>query len=346
MKRILRRIGLIIPTLAAFGILAGCGGHPEHQPESTTLETATVQAQTVHRVNRTATEEIVGTVAPELSAQVSAKVSGTVSMMDAIPGKHVEDGDLLVRIEAREIQARYEQAQAVLERAVSDADRFEKLLNDNVITQQEFDAVKERERVARASLEEAQAMLSYTKVNAPFSGVITVKYVDVGDMAVPGKSLFEMEDPTNLRLEVHVPETFGGKLELNRKLDVSIPAINASMQGVISEISPSSDPRSRTFLVKLDLPQIEGLRSGHFGRVKLPLAEVAAIRVPSSAVITKGQMETVFVVENEHAEMRLVKTGKNFDGEVEVVAGLNEGEQIIVSGNEHLKDGQPVRIKS
>ena len=148
-----------------------------------------------------------------------------------------------------------------------------------------------------------------------------------------------------MRLEADVPEALMGRISLGDKLSLRVPAIGAALEGTVSEIAPVADPNSRTFPVKLDLPRTAGLRSGQFGRLAVPVAEVNAISVPASAVIVRGQMEIAFVVENGKAQMRLVKSGKHLEGETEVVSGLNPGEQIVVDGAAQLVDGQPVEIK-
>jgi RND family efflux transporter MFP subunit len=167
----------------------------------------------------------------------------------------------------------------------------------------------------------------------------------VGDLAAPGRALLEIEDPTTLRLEADVPEALMGKISMGDKLALQIPTIGALLEGVVSEIAPVADPNSRTFPVKLDLPVRPGLRSGQFGRLAVPVAEVSAIRVPASAVIVRGQMEIVFVVAGGEAQMRLVKTGKHLEAGTEIVAGLNPGEQIVIEGATQLVDGQPVEAR-
>ena len=287
-------------------LLSSCGKrHSEAAPEQK-LPTATVRVQVVESLKRTATEEVVGTVRPKLSASLSAKVSGTIGQMLATPGQSVKAGQLLVEIDAREVQARLDQAQAVREQTGKDIERFKKLLAQNAVTQQEFDGVQSRFRVAEATVKEAEAMLGYTKVMAPFDGIVTVKRADVGDLAAPGKPLLELEDPTALRLEADVPEALLDRIKLNNKLGVRVPSASLSLEATVSEISPAADPVSRTSRVKLDLPAVQGLRSGQFGRVAVPVAEVIALRVPASAVVVRGQMEIGFVVVNHHAQLRLV----------------------------------------
>ena len=306
---------------------------------------AGVKVQTVESLKRTATEEVVATVRPKLSASISAKVSGTIQQLFVSPGQSVKKGDALVQIDAREIQARLDQAQAVLDQARKDVDRFAVLLKQNALTQQEFDAAQSRFRVAEAGVTEGQTMLGYTRILAPFDGIVTLKRADVGDLATPGKPLVDLEDPATVRLEADVPEALIEKVKLNQKLTVSIPNVSTAVQGTVTEMAPIADPLSRTFRVKLDLPPTPGLRSGLFGRVSVPVAEVNAIRVPAAAVVVRGQMEIVFVVTERRAQLRLVKTGKRLGTEVEIVAGLSPSEQLVVEGATQLQDGQPVEVK-
>ena len=124
-----------------------------------------------------------------------------------------------------------------------------------------------------------------------------------------------------------------------------VSGVSNELAGTVSEIAPSADPNSRTFLVKLDLPPTPGLRAGQFGRVAVPVGETSALRVPASAVLQRGEMELVFVVVNGHAQLRIVKTGERVGDEVELVSGVDAGEQVVTEGAANLMDGQPVTIK-
>jgi membrane fusion protein (multidrug efflux system) len=287
----------------------------------------------------------VGTVRPKLCSVIEAKISGRIERMLVVPGQAVKAGELLVQLHAAEIQARSDQARAVREQAEREFRRKETLFKDKTISQSEFDVADSQLAVAEASVKEAETLLGYFKVVAPFDGLVTAKRADVGDVAAPGKPLLEMEDPTTLRLEADVPEALMGKLSLGDKLSLRVPAIGAALEGTVGEIAPVADPNSRTFPVKLDLPRTTGLRSGQFGRLAVPVAEVNAIRVPAGAIIVRGQMEIAFVVVNGKAQMRLVKSGKHLEGETEIVSGLNPGEPIVIEGAAQLLDGQPVEAK-
>ena len=194
--------------------------------------------------------------------------------------------------------------------ATRDLERARELFAKKITTQAEFDAVQARERVAAGAVKEMETMLGYTKIVAPFDGVVTRKLFDVGDLATPGKPIAEMEDPGALRFEADVPEALIGYVKLKAKLPVRISATPGEIEGTIVEIAPVADAASRTFLVKLDLPPAEGVRSGQFGRVLVPTGKTDAVWVPASALIVRGQMETVFIAVNQHAQLRLVRTGK------------------------------------
>jgi RND family efflux transporter MFP subunit len=336
---------LLLPILAAsIPFFSGCHKSPV-QNQTVELPSPAVQAQTVERKSRAATEDVVGTVRPKLSAAIEAKVSGRIEQMRVVPGQTVTNGEPLVRLDAHEIQAQLDQAVAARQQAEGDFKRASDLMAQKILSQSEFDTAQSKFRIAVAAEAEAKTMLGYMDIVAPFAGVITRKLADVGDLAAPGKTLLQMENPATLRLEADVPAALIGNVKLGDRLAVSIAGVTNDVAGTIAEMSPAADPNSRTFLVKLDLPAMSGLRSGQFGRVAVPVGEVSAIRVPAAAVVQRGQMEIIFVVANDHAELRLVKTGARVGDEVEVVSGLDSGETVATGGAADLTDGQPVTIK-
>ncbi len=324
-------------------ILNGCGRKPADVAKA--LPAVSVQAQVAESKSRVATEEVVGTVRAKLHSVIEAKVSGKIEQMQVVPGQDVKAGELLVQLDAREVQAQTDQAIAVRQQAESDLKRATDLIQQKILSQSEYDSAQSKFRVADAAATEAKTLLGYTRVTAPFAGVITRKYADVGDLAAPGKPLLEMEDARDLQLETDVPEAVIDRLALGDKLGVRLSGVSNELAGVVSEIAPSADPNSRTFLVKLDLPSTPGPRAGQFGRVAVPVGETSALRVPAAAVLQRGEMELVFVVTGDHAQLRIVKTGKRVGDEVELVSGVEGGERVVVGGAARLTDGQPVEVK-
>ncbi len=332
----------LLTVVAALALVA-C--HSKRETASESLPPVAVRVAAVMDKARTSSEEVVGTVRPKLRAVIEAKVSGKIEKLLVAPGQQVKAGDLLAQLDAREIQAKLDQALALRDQATRDLERARKLIDQKITTQAEFDAVQARERVAAGAATETQTALGYTKIVAPFDGVVTRKLADVGDLAAPGKPIVEMEDPAAFRFEADVPEALIGQIKIGEKLPVRISAVTADLEGTVVELAPVADPSSRTFLVKLDLPPAEGVRSGQFGRVLVPTGETDAVWVPASALIVRGQMETVFVAVNQHAQLRLVRTGKRTNTEVEMLAGLSRGEKVVIEGAAELHDGQPITIK-
>jgi RND family efflux transporter MFP subunit len=342
MKHALKKMTL----LAALMLLAGC-----NQPEApantsaASLQIATVTAITAEAKEHPVTEEIVGTLRAKRKTTVEAKISGRIQNLTVQAGDSVQAGALLVQLDVQEVQARLDQALAQREQAQRDLKRMTSLLKQQAVTQQEYDATEARERVSKAAVTEAETMLSYAKITAPFAGVVTRKLAENGDLAAPGKPLVEIEDPQSLRFEADVPETLLSHIKTGASMPIQLPSLNREVTGIVTEISPVADINSRTIRVKYDLPATNDLRTGLFGRVAIPLASVKSLRVPANAVLRRGQLEYVFVLQEGKARLRLVKTGAELGGEVEIVSGLEPGERIAITEVSKLVDGQPVTIR-
>lgn len=332
-------------TILPLFLLVACGREEATPPLIPALPGHTVKVEAARLESHVATEEVVGTVRSKLRAMVEAKVTGRVLEYLAIPGGMVKSGDLLARLEVQEIQAKVDQAKAVLDQAQRDFERQKQLITSKATTVEDYDAANARVKVATAGLSEAETMMSYARVTAPFDGVVTRKLADVGDLAMPGKPLLEVEAPTALRFEADLPEAILDRIKMGAKMTVKIASVANPLEATVSEIAPVADPVSRTFQVKLDLLTTEGLRTGQFGRVSVPVAEVKLLLVPKDSVMKRGQMELVFVVKDGRAALRLVKTGKLVAGRVEILSGLEEGELVVTREVEKLADGQPLTIQ-
>jgi RND family efflux transporter MFP subunit len=289
-------------------------------------------------------EDVVGTIRARQRASVEARVSGRIDSLSVVPGQSVRKGETLAKLSVREIQARLDQARATLEQSDRDFQRFSALLQQKTITQQEFDAVEARKRVASGAVAEAETLLDYATVTAPFDGIITRKWSDAGDLAGPGRAIVEIEDPSSLRIETDVPEGLIERVTLGARLTATGGSSAHTIEATVGEVSPIADASSRTFRVKLDLPSGSGLRLGQFARVAIPVGENKALRVPRAAVVQRGQMEIVFVVDGDKARLRLVKTGKHLGDSCELVSGLAAGEKVVVQGAAGLVDGQPLKV--
>src|ERR1051325_180936 len=169
---------------------------------------------------------------------------------------------------------------------------------------------------------------------------LTRKWVDVGDQAAPGKPLVDIEDPSQLQLEADVPEAVASRIKQDARMAIRVGQSTGDLSGTIVEIAPIADPISRTFRVKLDVPASPGLMSGQFARLIVPAGEYTSMRVPASAVVQRGQMEILFVVEDKRARVHLLKTGRRMGDETEILSGVDSGDSVVVDNPQLLVDGQ------
>ena len=148
-----------------------------------------------------------------------------------------------------------------------------------------------------------------------------------------------------LQLEADVPEAIASRIHRQAQLAIRADSITNELAGTVSELAPTADSASRTFRVKLDLPARSPLMPGQFARLVVPLGESASLRIPAPAIVQRGQLELAFVAANQRAVLHLVKTGRHIGQEVEILAGLDQGDSVIVEGAAQLVDGQPVTVK-
>lgn len=268
--------------------------------------------------------------------------------------------------EAIEGEAEVEQAlqAAIADRKYAEAtfNRYKELLAKNSLSRQEFDGaearyqaalanqraleakkqqVMARQQQARSQQDSAQTYLSYARIVSPLDGIVTAKSVDAGTVVMPGTPLLTVEDTARYRLEASLPEEYLPSAKSGNNISVSTE--HGQFEGRIAEVVPAADATSHTFLVKIDLPRDCSCRSGEYGQASFSIGEAKQLAVPSSAVIEHGELQGIFVVGTEGSvECRLVKTGKTFGNQVEILSGLAAGERVAVSGTNRLRDGARV----
>jgi len=330
-------------VLIACSVLVACGRKESVVEVSKPSEGPLVHGIVAEGKSRSVFEEVVGSVRAKSVASIEAKVSGRIAKMHVDLGQRVTKDQILAEIDAKEVKAQYDRAVANRDQAQRDYKRFADLLQKQITSRQEFDAVEARYRVAEAALRESESMLGYVEVRSPFDGVVVKKLADTGDFAAPGKPILQIENPEKLRFEADVPEALINTVRSGAPVDVVISSLPAPLHGTVSDISPSADLVSRTFLVRVELPGEKGCKAGQFGRALFPTGTYSSIGVPSSAVVLRGQMEMVFIDDGGKARLRLVKTGKRFGDDVELLSGVSPGERIITDHARDLNDGQAVR---
>ena len=311
-------------------------------------------------------------VEAKVMAQTSGRVTNTLVGIGAVVQKGnelatIEDKELTLRrkqaesgvelANAQVLQAEHGRlgASAALSRARSEYTRVKKMHIQKAATDQQLEqaeaafkqaeasvaaaseaikAAKAAVNRANAAVEEVEVALGYTKVQAPFDGLITRKLVDPGDLAWPGRPLFELIDESRRRLEANVREGLAGHISVGEKLPVHIPSMDLAIEGTVEEVSPSADPSSRTFTVKVGLGDNKNLLPGMFGRLDVPTGTKKVVYVPRKAIGIMGQLRLVRIKDGNTWRRRLIRLGEvHADGFV-VLAGLIEGETIAPSYEE------------
>ncbi|WP_288071440.1 efflux RND transporter periplasmic adaptor subunit [Hydrotalea sp.] len=302
------------------------------------------------------------------SANISTRVMGYITSMKVKVGDHVTQGQLLATISNQDMLAKRAQAdamiaeaEAALKNAQKDYDRFTALYQqqsasakelDNVTLQ--YNAAKSRVDAARQMRNEVNAMLAYTSLIAPFSGVVTQKMADAGSMANPGMPLLTIEKSGSFQVSIAVPESQINNMHMGNVVPLYIQAINKTIKGSITQLSQSAQYTGGQYIVKVAIPENEktGLYAGMYVTAQLPVKQTTnvlntsndAVMVPVSAIFYKDELTGLYTVSANHtALLRWVRLGKQMGNDVEVLSGLSKDEPFILSANGKLADGVPVK---
>ena len=363
---------LFIPGLIAGVLLAGCqekvkpGSVEVKRPPITGVTLATMVPSNVDSYYETS-----GTVRAKSTGVIASRTMGTVTSIKVKEGDRVRAGQVLLMLDDRDAAQRVaaaeagaREAQKALETAGKDRDlaqvtyeRYKNLSQEKVITQQEMDEIDTRRKKAdlafdryaeavtraQALLAEARIHLGFAQIKAVQSGVITEKKIEVGSLATPGVPLLTIEDTSAFRLEAYVDERLSGKVKSGMPVAVTLEDGVRSLKGLVGEVVPAVDPATRSFLIKINLKG-PSLQSGLFGRVLIPEGTREVLLVPRKALVEKGQLLGVYVVDPAGVmTYRLLKIGRPYGDRVEVLSGLRAGERIAVEGLDRAVDGGQVK---
>ena len=357
----IQRKTLLLLILAPL-VLAACGDDaPETEaPENSApvaVEVATATLETVPSMTRAS-----GSVEPLRRVMPGTKILGRVAAVPVREGDRVTRGQLLAKLESRDLHAAVAQAEAALAMARAQLDnarahdqRMRDLHGRGSVTDKALEDATTGFRVAEAALAQAEAnldaarvQLGYAEVKSPLDGWLVAKRVEAGDMTSPGAPMFTVEDLSKVKVEVSVPEAEVAGLAEGG--DAEIEVAGRKIAATIDRVVPAGDPASRTFSVQLLLDNADGtLKSGMFARVSFPRDERSALLVPAEAIVRRGQLEGLFVVSGSSATLRWIKTGRAGDApagmsRVEVLSGLDDGERYVVSPPPGLIDGAAIEV--
>jgi len=334
---------------------------------STYEATGTVRAKTTATIS----SKLMG-YAREVRAQVGDRVRQGQPLV-VLDARDLETSVARAEAGREEVKSAIPEAESAIAMARSQLDlalvtfhRMQDLLNKRSIANQEYEEASARWEAAQAALDMARARRTqldakmaqleqevraagiqrgYSEIIAPFSGTIITESIDPGTLAVPGAPLFTIEGDGAFRLEASVEESRLSLARVGKTVSVTIDGMDRTFPARVAEVVPSVDAAARTGTVKIDLPLLPGLRSGLFGRALFITGGRKVLTVPNAGVTERGQLQSVYVAENNIAHTRLVTIGTRVNDKVDVLSGLNQGERVIVPIPAGLAEGAPIEVR-
>ena len=337
------------PASLALSLLAGLAlaacGSPEPPAAPKAVAALATGVAELREVDLTTSAEAV--VEAVRQSTVSAQVSGRIVDIRFDVGDRVQKGDVILRIDERAAtqavaasDAQVREAEATLVNARAQYERTKSLVAQKFVSQAaldkaeaDFKAAESRMKASLAGAGAAATERSFTTIVAPYSGVVSARHVQLGEMAAPGKALLTGFDPSSLRVVATVASAQVPAIQAGARARIEVPSLDRWVDVKNVTVVPSADPRTHTTQVRLDLPDdAKGLLPGVFARAHFVTGKAARLMVPRAAVLRRSEVTAVYVVDDKGApRLRQVRIGTVSDEKsVEVLAGLRAGEKVAL----------------
>lgn len=306
-----------------------------------------------------------GEVTAKQTATISTRMMGYITKIYVKPGDKVSAGQLLVSISSDDILAKKAQVQAMITEAEAasknaqrDYERFKTLRGQNSVSEKELENValqntsmNAKVQMARQQMNEVNAMLSYTNIRAPFSGVVTQKMMDEGSMANPGMPILTIEQNGELQIVASVPENYIQYVKVGDIAKIELKSLGATIDGKVSELSPSAFRTGGQYSVKLsiDAKDKENIRSGMYANVLIPNKTgedlTSKIMLDKNSIVYRDQLTGVYVIDDQNqANLRWIRLGKSIGNQIEVLSGLSQNDRIVSKAEGKLYNGVKVSV--
>ena len=352
-----------IAFILAFVLLGSCSDKAtETKAENVTPILVTVATVTAQEGQGAITAS--GKVEAVQSANISTRIMGHVEAIAVTMGQKVAKGQLLAKVGNADVTAKLAQVEAQVAVAAAgfanaekDYERYQALVASNSASKKEWDDISTQYQMAKAQLAAAKEMkngvnaqFAYANLRAPFAGVITNKFIKAGDIAQPGRPLFEIEAPGAFQVLVSVPESQINHFDKSKEVTLSVKSLGTSLKGKVMAVSTSAKNTGGQYLVKVSIEDpVEGLKSGMFVNAHFKSTQAVSenkVYVPAEAIITKGQLSGLYVIGSDNsALLRWLRVGKEINGQVEVLSGLATDESYVVIAEGKLYNGVKVSIQ-
>lgn len=332
-------------------LAAACGGDSSGQVprkpggarNSIPVEAVIVQTQPLD--NRITTT---GTLLANEEVQLRSEISGRVTGVFFEEGKRARKGDLLFKINDRELRAQLKRTEAEEKQATDDEARKRRLFDSKSVSQEEYDKTLNALHMAQADREALEAQLAETEIRAPFDGVVGLRHVSAGGYVTPDILAATMQDIDPMKVEFSVPEKYAALIKNGTPIQVRVGESPEAFDGKVYAVESKIDPGTRTITARGQIPNpTGGLIPGAFAKIEISIENLNdAIVVPSGAVVPDITGESVFVCRDGKAKVISVKTGVRTENGIQITQGLAANDTLIVTGLLQLADGKPVQIKA
>jgi RND family efflux transporter MFP subunit len=344
-------------------VLAGCGNKTKSSGTEEKKLTGTIEVTTIQSALSDQYYETSGTLKANTVSKIAPKVMGEVTSVYVKAGDRVQAGQVLAELTDSNIQQKSAAADAGRREAekgmqlaernrtlqTKTYERYEQLYHQAAISRQQLDEIRTQYEMAQLTYEQAEAAMDKATavladvqtsscLLAPISGIVTEKSLEIGSMVQPGITVITVEDTQSFLIECYVESALALKIHTNMDVLVDLED-GKTVTAKVSEVVPSIDPASRSFLVKVSLADAT-LKTGQYSKVRFPIGKQPMLQVPTTAIVNKGQLTGVYVLdETKRVWYRLVKTGRQYDGKAEIISGLKGGETVVVNGLKDAIDG-------
>lgn len=338
--------GLVLATV----MLASCQqGDEEVAAESADDESPAIPVETALPTRGDIYAVYSGTAPIEAfaDATVIAKVGGEVREIFVEEGADVRSGQILARLDGDRLRLEKQQAEANLRKLQRDHQRNVDLKDKGLISEGDFEKIRYEMEALQATYDLATLELGYTEIRAPIDGVISERFIKVGNTIDINEQTFKVTSLEPLISYLHVPEREYRRIEPGQKAIIEVDALSgASFEAVVVRISPIVDPETGTFKISIEVSDgSRRLKPGMFGRIGIVFDMRAnALQIPRSAIVENAGQSSVFVVSEDVVERRLISTGYAESGRIEVLQGLDDIDEIVVVGQTSLKDGSKISV--
>ena len=286
--------------------------------------------------------EIPAIVISKNSVTISSKLMGYVKGLKVDVGDKVKKGEILLKIDSRSVREKIKQVRANFENAKFNYTRIKKLYKEGAVSEKTFVAAKSAFEQAKAALKDVKTLLSYSVVRSPINGYVSRRFVQNGDMAAPSQPLLVVEGSNFYQVQTNIPNSLFDNFLKMKKVPVKIEG--KEIYGNPEYIQKSEDPISHTHLVKIIIPKLAFVHPGEFAKVLIANKPIEAVTIPKNAVIKRGGIEGVFVLDkNNIAHFRMLRLGEMVNRRYIVLSGLKQGERIVINPPYYLENNSKLK---